>query len=262
MNTIDKIFEIDKKKTVEKITHFIRTYFNMAGVSKAIVGLSGGVDSSLTAMLTINALGKDKIIGLILPSNITPRRDIEDAKMMAEWLGINYHQIDITQIVEDFKKALNTSDKITIGNVMARTRMILLYGFANQYNGIVLGTGNKTELLVGYFTKYGDGGVDILPIGDLYKTDVWNLAKYLDVPERIVKKTPSAGLWPGQTDEGELGLSYSLLDKILAGLVELKLDKKQISELLNTDIKIIEKVEQLIKQSEHKRNPPPIAKVR
>lgn len=262
MKEIDKIFEINESTVVKKIIAFIKEQYEKARAEKAIVGLSGGIDSSVVATLTTKALGSNNVIALLLPSAYTSQNDIDDAKKIVNMLQVSMHYVNITNIVNAFKATLKVEDRIVLGNIMARIRMTILYSFANKFNGIVIGTGNKTELLVGYFTKYGDGGVDILPIGDLYKTDVRRIAVYLGIPKQIILKPPTAGLWPGQTDEGELGITYDLLDRILAALIELKMDKKAISHVLNIDLKTIEKVEKMVRLSEHKRNPPPVAKIR
>lgn len=211
------VFPSEKHKN--KIIEFIRNKINESNASGAIIGLSGGIDSTLVAHLTVEALGKDSVIGIHLPdSNLVRNEDKLDAEKQAKSLGIEFKTIDISEILNSFMDVIpdgNQSDNRTKGNLKARIRMAILYFYANSFNKIVIGTGNKTEILLGYYTKYGDGGVDILPIGNLYKTEVRALSRYLGISEEIISKAPSAGLWEGQTDEEELGLSYELIDQML-----------------------------------------------
>lgn len=211
------VFPSEKHKN--KIIEFIRNKINESNASGAIIGLSGGIDSTLVAHLTVEALGKDSVIGIHLPdSNLVRNKDKLDAEKQAKSLGIEFKTIDISEILNSFMDVIpdgNQSDNRTKGNLKARIRMAILYFYANSFNKMVIGTGNRTEILLGYYTKYGDGGVDILPIGNLYKTEVRALSRYLGISEEIISKAPSAGLWEGQTDEEELGLSYELIDQML-----------------------------------------------
>lgn len=267
MSTAKISLNINPKDVSERIVSFTREKVEEANANGVVVGLSGGVDSSTVAFLSVKALGPEKVLGLIMPTDVTKREDIEDAKTIAELLKIKHEIINISSILKTFKEVLRScehfdeKDIVAFGNIHARVRMIVLYYHANRLNRLVAGTGNKSELLIGYFTKYGDGGVDILPIGDLYKTQVRQLARYLGVPERIIMKTPSAGLWKGQTDEGEIGISYELLDKILHGLTDLKMNSKLLSETLKIPVETIIRIEEMIRKSGHKRNIPPVAKL-
>ena len=261
MTAIDSKLIIDEKKAINTIVAALKNYFIKNNIKKGIIGLSGGVDSSLVAFLAVKALGKENVVGLIMPYKTNKPEDVNDAENVAQILGITYKKIEITPIVDRIKDVLEISDKIPLGNVTARIRMIALYNEAWHQKGIVLGTGNKTELLVGYFTKYGDGGVDILPIGDLYKTQVWKVAEAIGVPSKIVTKTPTAGLWTGQTDEDELGVEYKALDKILVGLFELKMSCNELASELEISEEIIKKIEKKVAESEHKRRVPQIIKV-
>ncbi|AEC51618.1 NAD synthetase [Pyrococcus sp. NA2] len=238
-------------KVVERLVDFIRD----VGKSGVVVGISGGVDSATVAYLATKALGRERVLGLIMP--YFENKDVEDAKLVAESLGIGYKVINIRPIVDSFRENLNLElDRKALGNIMARTRMIILYAHANSLGRIVLGTSNRSEFLTGYFTKWGDGASDYAPLINLYKTEVWEIAKRIGVPERIVKKKPSAGLWEGQTDEDELGISYALLDEILWRLVDLGMEKEKIAKELNIPMSKVEHVEKLVKGSEHKRRLP------
>ena len=255
---------MDLEKAQNIIVNFIRDKVNEAGVSGAVVGISGGIDSALTATLTVKALGADKVLGIHMPeAGLTPEVDSEDARDLAEWLGIEYRTIDISGIISAFMAAVpesESADRLSRGNLKARVRMSLLYFHANRMNRMVMGTGNKTEILLGYYTKYGDGGVDIEPIGILYKTKVWELARKLGVPESIISKKPSAGLWAGQTDEAELGMSYGTVDRVLEMLEE-KESPERIEELLSISEEQLQSVFRRIEGSEHKRNVPPVPEI-
>ncbi|MBI4168165.1 MAG: NAD+ synthase [Candidatus Aenigmarchaeota archaeon] len=229
-----------------------------------VIGLSGGVDSSLVAALCVEALGNEKIMGVIMPSEFTSKEDIEDAKAVAEKLGIDCKTVAIGKVLDELRQTLSADpeNSIALANLAPRTRMVILYYYANALKRLVAGTGNRSELLIGYFTKFGDGGVDILPIGDLYKHEVRELAREMGVPEKIVNKTPSAGLWPGQTDEGETGISYDELDKILEKLFDEKKTREDVSKELKTGIEKVNRVLEMHGKSRHKLSLPPVAGVR
>jgi len=250
------------KAVVERIVSFIRKIVEEANAKGVVVGLSGGIDSTTTAFLCVKALGSDKVLGLIMPEKgVTKEEDIRDALEICKMLGIKHKYVEINQIVNAFLSKLDGDNNIAVANLKARVRMTISYYYANSLGYLVAGTGNKSELLTGYFTKYGDGGVDFLPIGDLYKTEVFELARYLGVPEKIIKKKPSSGLWVGQTDEDELGITYNKLDTILKGL-EMGYKPDEISKIYNVKEEEVKRVLQLIENSKHKRELPPIVKVR
>jgi NAD+ synthase len=253
---------MDLRRIQSQIEEFIRGYVEKSNAKGVVLGVSGGVDSATVAILCSRALGPERVLALIMPEEgVTDPRDVDDALEICEIAGIEHRIIEISPFVDTFLKNLEPCGEIPKANVKPRIRMILNYYHANCLNRIVAGTGNKSELMVGYFTKYGDGGCDILPIGDLYKTEVLKLAKFVGVPERIIKKKPSAGLWKGQTDEEEIGMSYEDLDKILMEL-ERGSNLQEISEKTGIASEKIEKVLFLIRENEHKRITPPVAELR
>ncbi|AFL95115.1 putative NAD synthase [Thermococcus cleftensis] len=246
---------LDYGAAIERVIDFIRENVENAGAEGVVIGISGGIDSTTTTYLAVKALGKERVLGLIMP--YYHNQDVEDAKLVCSSLGIECKLIDIRPIVDSFVAQLGFQpDKRSLGNIMARTRMVLLYAHANARNYLVLGTSNRSEFLTGYFTKWGDGASDYAPLINLYKTEVWEVARLLGVPERIIEKKPTAGLWEGQTDEDELGISYHLLDEILWRLVDQKMEKERIAEELEIPIERVEYVENLVRRSEHKRRLP------
>ena len=246
---------------VEKVlVRFLRDYAATSGRRSYVVGLSGGLDSAVSAALAARALGPDRVHPLVLPENSTPRHDLEDAALVARHLGLVTETISIQPLVDGFAATVRGADRAQIGNAKARFRMVLLHAHAAQRGGLVLGTGNKSEILTGYFSKYGDGGVDLQPLGDLYKTQVRQLAQHLGLPDGVILKAPTAGLWQGQTDEKELGITYDNLDRILLGL-EIKLAPQTIAEVVGTSVSEVERIERLRASTQHKRHMPLIPKV-
>jgi len=238
----------------EKIIELIKKKFNETDAKGLVIGLSGGLDSTTTLFLCVQVLGRDKILGVMMPSEINKKEDLEDAIEVCKKLGVRYKVIKIDSIINAFEKFLDLSDKIVKGNLMARIRMCILYYFANKEKLLVVGTGNKSEYLQGYFTLHGDIACDFLPLKDLYKTQVKELAKELGVPNKIIEKVPTAGLWKGQTDEGELGISYDELDKILPFL-ERNISVEEINKKTKLSIDKIRKVkERMIKTSFKRTN--------
>lgn len=245
---------------IDVVVRFIRDFFRQAGKALAVVGMSGGLDSSVVASLCARALSPDHVHALFLKDELSPSEDEEDVRRMAEALGIALEVVDVGPMVEAFRGALAVEDRTALGNIRARCRMVALYAVSNQRDGLVVGTGNKSEILTGFFTKHGDGGADLLPIGDLYKTQVRAMAGELGVPQRIIERTPSPGLWADQTDEGELGIAYDDLDRVLMGL-ELEMNPEEVAARTGLSLATVEAVEAMIRGAIHKRRRPLIPKV-
>lgn len=242
---------MDCSKKFFQLVYSAREFFEKNGFSKAVVGLSGGIDSALVAKILTEVLGAKNVTAISMPLNSkVSKTNVEDAKNWAKALGINFLLQPLNGFAKPFNKLKWKKSKIAFGNSIARLRMNILYNFANSKKAIVAGTGNRTELLLGYFTKYGDGGVDVLPIGSLYKTEVIELAKFLKLPKNIVEKTPTAGLWQGQTDEGEIGMKYSEMDSILKAIVDERMAIEDAKKKF--DSKKAEIIEKRLKESWHK----------
>ena len=202
------------------IIDFIRNEVTTANSQGVVLGLSGGIDSSVALYLATKALGNTRVLGLILPDKkVSQQNDIDDAIELSQKVGINYHIIDITEIKQKYIDRL-PKEKISIGNLTARIRMNFIYYYANIEHKLVLGTSDKSELMIGYFTKFGDGAADILPLADIYKTELRKLAKYLNLPKKILLKKSSPSLWKDQTAEDEIGMEYEKIDTILKNLAE------------------------------------------
>ena len=246
----------DTQKIIEK---FIQTRVKEAGATGVVIGLSGGVDSATTLALAVSALGSGNVTGLIMPFNRTESVDL--ASTHARMLGVLSKELSISPMVESFKGSTDSfSSKVAEGNLHSRIRMTFLYGEAFRSGSLVMGTSNKSELLIGYYTKWGDGASDFLPMGDLYKSQVYRLAKELGILEEIIERKPTAELWEGQTDEDELGIDYTTLDQILLGL-ESQLPFKSISSKTDIALDSVERIDNLVKSSIHKRVFPPVCKI-
>lgn len=254
MNEIPKI---DVEKTKNDIVEFVQNKVSEANADGLVVGLSGGIDSTVAAFLACEAVGKENVFGVVLPSTTTPTEDKLHGTAVAQLLGINHKEMAIDSILNEFLSiAQLEEDKLAIGNLKARIRMSIIYFYANSKNYLVTGTGNKSEIVIGYFTKYGDGACDIEPIGDLYKTDVFELARYLGVPQEIIDKPPRAGLWNNQTDEDEIGMTYELLDKILYRYIEKDFDADSIAKELDIEVDEVNDIIDRVKRNHHKTEVP------
>jgi len=250
------ILNLDWKEVETKIKRFIIDYVENIEAKGVVLGLSGGIDSCTVAALSALAIGGDKVLGLMLPEKETYNaKDTEHAKLVAKKFGFKTEMIDITPTLESFFKAIPIfapSDNVCKGNVKARTRMVYIYYYANNLNMLVCGSSDKSETMMGYFTKWGDVAADISPLMDLYKTQVRKLAQYIGVPKEIVAKPSSPALWPGQLAEKELGIKYEQLDLILYGL-EHFMKTEEIAKQLNVKKEVVDKIKRRWLSTEHKR---------
>jgi len=236
------------EKTIDEIVAWLKQQREETGTAGFVLGMSGGLDSAVCAALITRAT--ENSLGLILPIQ-SEVQDLDDAAQTAAVLGIPTEYVDLTSVYEHLVKLLTGSDQVAFGNVKARLRMVVLYYYANLKKYLVCGTGNKTELTLGYFTKYGDGACDVLPLGDLYKHEVRQLARVLGVPQKIIEKVPSAGLWQGQTDEEEIGFSYQDMDRALQEIAACRVEGRCAETLQN-----------MIARNLHKQQPPRICKLK
>lgn len=251
---------IDLESVHKLLASFIRDETRKIGINRVLIGVSGGIDSALSAFLAVNSLGTENVIAYLLPYRSSSESSITDGLMVCEALGIEHKVIDITPMIDAYFTHFPDADHVRRGNKMARERMSILYDQSALKNALVLGTSNKSELLLGYSTLFGDMASALNPIGDLYKTQVFELSRYLGVPESIVSKVPSADLWAGQTDEQELGFTYFDVDEILYLLVDKRFRAIDIIEL-GFEEKFVTRVYEMIKNSQFKRTIPIIAKL-
>jgi NAD+ synthase len=244
----------------EMLVAFLREEVWKVGVRRAVLGLSGGIDSALVAYLAAEALGPENVHAFIMPYRTSNPESEAHARLVAGQLGIHHDVVEITPMLDAYFSSFSDADAMRRGNKMARERMTILYDHSAALGALVLGTSNKTELLLGYGTLHGDMASALNPIGDLYKTQVWQLAAVLGVPRVVVEKKPSADLWAGQTDEQELGFSYHEVDRLLYRLVDLRMTR---TELLAAGFEpaFVDRVEGMVRNSHFKRRLPIIAKV-
>jgi NAD+ synthase len=244
------------------IVDFIRSQLAQAGFERLVLGLSGGIDSALVAYLAAEAVGPERLLCLLMPYRTSSRESVTDAQAVVADLGCASELADISDIVDAWFERPENMDASALrrGNLMARSRMMVLYDRSVTWRGLVIGTGNKTETLIGYTTIFGDSACAMAPIADLYKTQVRQLAVAVGVPDGIVRKAPSADLWPGQTDESEVGFSYAMIDRILFRLVD---RRRTVDEVVaeGFDRVTVERVDGMVAGAEFKRQMPPIAKV-
>ena len=242
------------------LVKFLADEVGKTGCEKVVVGLSGGVDSALSAALAARALGPTNVLGVLMPYKLSSEESLSDAKALAEVTGIETLVVDISEQIDAYFAHFPEADVMRRGNKMARERMTILYDHSARQGGLVLGTSNKTELLLGYGTLHGDMASAINPIGDLYKTQVWALSRALEVPDSIIDKAPSADLTPGQTDEDDLGFSYAEVDRLLYAMVDQRYGR---AELLQAGFAedFIDQVARRVQRSQFKRRLPVIAKI-
>lgn len=242
------------------LTGFIHSETSRAGFDRAVVGLSGGVDSALTCLLAAEALGPEHVLAVRMPYATSSPESLEHAELMIKLTGVKDVTLPITDAANVLLDGIPEDQQVRRGNIMARMRMIVLFDQSADFGGLVIGTGNKTELLLGYTTQFGDAASAINPLGDLYKTQVWQLAAEMGVPEVIREKAPSADLWIGQTDESELGFTYKEVDRLLYLLVDRRHSPDDCVEA-GFDRKFVETVVALVQRNHFKRVMPPIAKL-
>lgn len=253
---------LDLPTVKTKIVSFLKSRVEESQTDGLVLGISGGIDSAVTAHLCVEALGSRRVLALIMPDlRVTPEDDMTDARSIANELCVEVEEIDIARIHKAFVRGL-APNRLAEGNLRARIRMSLLYYYANLTNRLVAGTGDRSELLLGYFTKYGDGGVDILPIADLYKTEVRDLGEMLGINRRIITKKSSPRLWTGQLAEAEIGLSYDVIDQVFALIFDQGLDLKTTANKLKMSRAKIEGLMKRYEATTHKRMTPEICRLR
>ena len=257
MNKLD----LNLKEVHSELVEFLRESFKKAGFSKAVLGLSGGIDSALVAYLLRDALGKENVLAIMMPYKSSNPDSLNHAKLVVEDLGINSKTIEITDMIDAYFKNEEEATSLRMGNKMARERMSILFDYSSKENALVVGTSNKTEIYLGYSTQFGDSACALNPIGDLYKTNIWDLSRYLKIPNELIEKRPSADLWEGQTDEQEMGLTYKEADQVLYRMLE---ENKKVEEVLaegfNKDL--VDNILRRMYRSEYKRRMPLIAKIK
>ena len=239
---------------------FIRSEITRAGFGRAVIGLSGGIDSALSCYLAAEALGPENVLAIRMPHKTSSPESLEHAGVIIDDLGLKSITIPITEMVDPLFERFPDASNVRRGNIMARARMIVLYDQSEAFNGLVVGTGNKTEILLGYSTLYGDAACALNPIGDLYKTQVRQMSREMGIPSQIVEKAPSADLWAGQTDEGELGFTYEEVDKLLYLLVDQRYRPEDLVEAGFAETFVREVIDR-VRRNQFKRVLPPIAKL-
>ena len=257
MNKLD----LNLKDVHNELVKFLRENFKKAGFSKAVLGLSGGIDSALVAYLLRDALGKENVLAIMMPYKSSNPDSLNHAKLVIEDLKINAKTIEITNMIDAYFKNEKEASSLRMGNKMARERMSILFDYSSKENALVVGTSNKTEIYLGYSTQFGDSACALNPIGDLYKTNIWDLSRYLKIPNELIEKKPSADLWEGQTDEQEMGLTYKEADQVLYRMLE---ENKTVKEILAEGFSkdLVDNILRRMNRSEYKRRMPLIAKIK
>jgi NAD+ synthase len=260
MNSENIDLSINTELVRSVLTGFIRSEIERAGFQKAVIGLSGGIDSALSCFLTAEALGAENVLAVRMPYKTSSPDSLEDAQRVIDKTGVQALTVPVTEMVDPLLEKYPNMEAVRKGNVMARMRMIILYDRSAAFNGLVMGTGNKTEILLGYTTLFGDSACAMNPVGDLYKTQVRQLAAALGVPKEIIQKPPSADLWVGQTDEKELGYTYEEVDRLLYLLVDKRFTSEECVKA-GFEEKFVRDVIRRVRQNHYKRVMPPIAKL-
>ena len=257
MNKLD----LNLKDVHNELVKFLRENFKKAGFSKAVLGLSGGIDSALVAYLLRDTLGKENVLAIMMPYKSSNPDSLNHAKLVIEDLKINSKTIEITDMIDAYFKNEKEASSLRMGNKMARERMSILFDYSSKENALVVGTSNKTEIYLGYSTQFGDSACALNPIGDLYKTNIWDLSRYLKIPNELIEKKPSADLWEGQTDEQEMGLTYKEADQVLYRMLE---ENKTVKEILAEGFSkdLVDNIVRRMNKSEYKRRMPLIAKIK
>lgn len=250
---------LDLDESIHLMKEFISDKVETTGTEGVVMGLSGGLDSATVFKLSIDALGEERVHPIIMPESASPEEDMRDARWLADKWNVEYEEINIDPILEQFPA--DPEKKLPYANLKARVRNCIEYYFANEEKRLVIGTSNKSELLLGYTTKFGDGAADFLPMGDVYKSEVKKIAEKIGVPDRFLTKVPRAGLWEGQTDEDELGHCYEVIDKVLRG-IEAQRPIDKIADNNGVSNSAVEDVKSMIDRSTHKRRFPTVLKLR
>ncbi len=245
------------EEDVGSLIDFIKTTVDGIGSDGVVIGISGGIDSAVVTKLCVDALGPERVLNVFMPSRVTPAEDYKTTKDLCKAWGTEYKVVDIQPAVDALAAVLLTGKETPLerGNISARCRMIVLYNLAKKRNYLVMGTSNQSEIMMGYFTKFGDGACDVTPLANMYKTEVRQIARIIGIPEEIIVKPPSAGLWEGQTDESDMGITYNDLDGILFDMEQDRSDV-QIANDTNLSKEKIAEIRRQVESMEHKRLPP------
>ncbi|MGL4534244.1 MAG: NAD+ synthase [Fusobacteriaceae bacterium] len=252
--------KINLQMVEDVLVNFVKDEVTKSGFKKVVLGLSGGIDSAIVAYIAAKALGPENVMGIMMPYKASSKESVDHAELVIKDLGIKSKLIEITPMLDAYFALDPEISDMRKGNKMARERMTILFDYSAKDNALVLGTSNKTEILLGYSTQFGDSASALNPIGDLYKTHIWELSRHMGIPHQLIDKKPSADLWEGQTDESELGFSYLLADEILYKLIDERKTPKEIMEE-GYDSEIINKIIRKIMFSQYKRKLPLIAKI-
>ena len=256
MNPLD----IQSGLVEELLVDFLRAEVGLPGFHRAVIGLSGGIDSAVSAALCQRAFGAEHVLAVLMPYRTSNPSSEAHARLVAEQLGLPHELVDISRMVDGYLEQAEISDATRCGNVMARCRMTILYDQSVEWGGLVIGTSNKTEMLLGYSTQWGDSAHAVNPLGDLYKHQVFQLARHLGLPREVVDKPPSADLFEGQTDEEDLGFTYEQADQLLYHMVDLRFSQRELHDA-GFDPELVTQLARRVAQNHYKRMPPPIAKL-